>query len=100
MGSLRVLRADDHALVRAGMRALLGELPGIEVVAETGDGREALRLVRERKPDIALLDISIPEPNGLEGVGRMPPDHPNTPAIHPSLAGDHEAVRRALSARP
>src|SRR5206468_341595 len=49
MSSLRVLLADDHALVRAGMRALLGELPGIEVVAETGDGREALQLVRERK---------------------------------------------------
>src|SRR5437879_10756976 len=98
MSSLRVLLADDHALVRAGMRALLGELPGIEVVAETGDGREALRLVRERKPDMALLDISMPELNGLEVVGRIARDHPNTRAIILSMHGDDESVRRALVA--
>jgi len=98
MSSLRVLLADDHALVRAGMRALLAELPGIEVVAETGDGREALRLVRERKPDIALLDISMPELNGLEVVGRIAHDHPNTRAIILSMHGDDESVRRALVA--
>ena len=98
MTSLRVLLADDHALVRAGMRALLAELPGIEVVAETGDGREALRLVRERKPDIALLDISMPELNGLEVVGRIAHDHPNTRVIIVSMHGDDESVRRALVA--
>ena len=98
MSSLRVLLADDHALVRAGMRALLAELPGIEVVAETGDGRETLRLVRERKPDIALLDISMPELNGLEVVGRIARDHPNTRAIILSMHGDDESVRRALVA--
>ena len=98
MSSLCVLLADDHALVRAGMRALLGELPGIEVVAETGDGREALRLVRERKPDIALLDISMPELNGLEVVGRIAHDHPNTRVIIVSMHGDDESVRRALVA--
>ena len=98
MSALRVLLADDHALVRAGMRALLAELPGIEVVAESGDGREALRLVRERKPDIALLDISMPELNGLEVVGRIAHDHPNTRAIILSMHGDDESVRRALVA--
>ena len=98
MSALRVLLADVHALVRAGMRALLAELPGIEVVAETGDGREALRLVRERKPDIALLDISMPELNGLEVVGRIAHDHPNTRAIILSMHGDDESVRRALVA--
>ena len=98
MSSLRVLLADDHALVRAGMRALLAELPGIEVVAESGDGREALRLVRERKPDIALLDISMPELNGLEVVGRIAHDHPNTRVIMVSMHGDDESVRRALVA--
>jgi len=98
MSALRVLLADDHALVRAGMRALLAELPGIEVVAESGDGREALRLVRERKPDIALLDISMPELNGLEVVGRIARDHPNTRAIILSMHGDDESVRRALVA--
>src|SRR5439155_17294558 len=66
MSTLRLLLADDHALVRAGMLALRSELPGVTVVAEAGDGREALRLIRERKRDIALLDISMPGLNGME----------------------------------
>ena len=67
-------------------------------MAETGDGREALRLVRECKPDIALLDISMPELNGLEVVGRIAHDHPNTRVIIVSMHGDDESVRRALVA--
>ncbi len=98
MSALRVLLADDHALVRAGMRALLGEVPGIEVVAETGDGREALRLTRERRPDIALLDISMPGLNGLEVVARIAHDHPTTRVIIVSMHADDESVRRALAA--
>jgi len=98
MSTLRVLLADDHALVRAGMRALLGEVPGIEVVAETGDGREAMRLTRERRPDIALLDISMPGLNGLEVVARIAHDHPATRVIIVSMHGDDESVRRALAA--
>ena len=98
MSALRVLLADDHALVRAGMRALLNELPGVEVVAETGDGREALRLVRERKPEIALIDISMPGLNGLEVAARIAHEHPTTRVIMVSMHGDDESVRRALVA--
>jgi DNA-binding NarL/FixJ family response regulator len=98
MSVLRVLLADDHALVRAGMRALLSELPGIEVVAETGDGREALRLVREHRPDIALLDISMPGLNGLEVASRIVHDYAKTRVIIVSMHGDDESVRRALVA--
>ncbi len=98
MTVLRVLLADDHTLVRAGMRALLSELTGIEVVGETGDGREALRLVRERKPDIALVDISMPGLNGLEVASRIVHDHPRTRVIIVSMHGDEESVRRALVA--
>jgi DNA-binding NarL/FixJ family response regulator len=98
MSSLRLLLADDHTLVRAGMRALLSELPGVEVVGETGDGREALRLVRERKPDIALIDISMPGLNGLEVAARIGHDHPATRVIIVSMHGDDESVRRALVA--
>jgi DNA-binding NarL/FixJ family response regulator len=96
MSALRLLLADDHALVRAGMRSLLSELPGVEVVAETGDGREALRLVRERKPDIALIDISMPGLNGLEVAARIAHEHPATRVIIVSMHGDDESVRRAL----
>jgi DNA-binding NarL/FixJ family response regulator len=98
MSSLRLLLADDHALVRAGMRALLNELPGVEVVAETGDGREALRLVREQRPDIALIDISMPGLNGLEVASRIVHDHPTTRVVIVSMHGDDESVRRALVA--
>jgi len=98
MSALRLLVADDHALVRAGMLALLAELPGVTVVAETGDGREALRLIRERKPDIALLDISMPGLNGLEVAARVAQEHPATRVIMVSMHGDDESVRRALVA--
>jgi DNA-binding NarL/FixJ family response regulator len=95
---LRILLADDHALVRAGLRALLSELPGVEVVAETGDGREAVRLVRQHKPDIALMDISMPGLNGLDAAARITHDHPATRIIIVSMHGDDESVRRALVA--
>ena len=97
MSALRLVLADDHALVRAGMRALLSELPGIEVVAETGDGHEALRLIRERKPDIALIDISMPGLHGLEVAARIRHDYPATRVIIVSMHGDDESVRRALA---
>lgn len=96
--SLRLVLADDHALVRAGLRALLTELPGVEVVGEAGDGRDVLRLVRERKPDIALIDISMPGLNGLDVAARIAHDRPDTRVIIVSMHGDDETVRRALKA--
>lgn len=98
MKTLRILLADDHALVRAGMLALLRELPGVTVVADTGDGREALRLIREHKPDIALIDISMPGLNGLEVAARVAQDHAGTRVIIVSMHSDDESVRRALMA--
>lgn len=95
---LRLILADDHALVRAGLSALLSELPGVEVVGEAGDGREVLRLVRERKPDIALIDISMPGLNGLDVAARIAHDRPDTRVIIVSMHGDDETVRRALKA--
>ena len=80
MKTTRVLLADDHALVRAGIRALLEKMTGIEVVAEAGDGREALELIRNHLPNLVLLDIAIPELNGLEGCGQFPqPAHQRRP---------------------
>jgi len=96
LSSLRLLLADDHALVRAGMRALLSELNGVEVVAETGDGLEALQLIREKKPDLALLDITMPGLNGLDVAARVTKELPRTKVIIVSMHGDDESVRRAL----
>jgi DNA-binding NarL/FixJ family response regulator len=70
MNTTRVLLADDHALVRAGIRSLLEKMTGIQVVAEAGDGREALELIKKQLPDVVLMDIAIPELNGLEALAR------------------------------
>jgi DNA-binding NarL/FixJ family response regulator len=71
---IRVLVADDQELVRAGLRGLLGLDPGIEVVAEAGDGTAALRLVREHRPDVALVDIRMPGVDGLAVTRRITAD--------------------------
>ncbi len=68
---IRVLLADDHAIVREGLRALLEREPDIQVVAEAGDGREALRLAQETRPDVVALDLSMPLLNGLEAARQM-----------------------------
>jgi len=78
--SVAVLIADDQALVRAGFRAILDEQPGIRVVGEAGDGRDAIDLVRRRRPDVVLMDIQMPDINGLEAARRIlaeaDDDHP------------------------
>lgn len=68
---IRVLLADDHVLVREGLRALLARETDIQVVAEAGDGRKALLLAQETHPDVAVLDLSMPLLNGLEAVRQM-----------------------------
>lgn len=93
-----VLLADDHGLVRAGIRSLLENIDNIEVVAETGDGRQVLRLVKERKPRLALLDIAMPSLNGLEAATRIHRDFPETSVIMLSMHSNEEYVLQALRA--
>jgi DNA-binding NarL/FixJ family response regulator len=95
---IRVLLADDHVLVRAGIRALLQQIAGVEVVAEASDGREALRLIGEHQPDVALLDISMPEMNGLEVAARAGAEFPGVRIIMLSMHASEEYVLRALQA--
>jgi DNA-binding NarL/FixJ family response regulator len=71
MNSLRLLVADDHEVVRRGLCALLGGQPDWEIVAEARDGREAVRMAKECKPDVAVLDISMPGLNGLEAARQI-----------------------------
>lgn len=98
MSTLRIVLADDHALVRAGIRALIESIPNVTVVGEAGDGREALRLVEEKSPDIALLDMAMPEISGLsatESIARM---HPGVKVIILSMHQSPEFVMHALRA--
>jgi DNA-binding NarL/FixJ family response regulator len=98
MSPVRVLLADDHTLVRAGIRSLLESLPGVEVIAESGDGREALELILQHGPDVALLDIGMPGLNGLEVARRTAEESPRTRSIILSMHADATYVRQALRA--
>ena len=94
----RILLADDHALVRAGIRALLESLPGVEVVGETGDGLEAVEHVRRDPPDAILLDITLPGLNGLEAAARIAKLDVPTRVLMLSMHASAEYAARALAA--
>jgi DNA-binding NarL/FixJ family response regulator len=98
MQPIRILLADDHALVRAGIRALVQRVSGLEVVAEASDGREALRLVRDCQPDVVLMDIAMPELNGLDALPRIVKQHPKVAVIILSMHASREYVLQALQA--
>jgi DNA-binding NarL/FixJ family response regulator len=98
MKPIRILLVDDHQLVRAGIQALLRGLAGVEVVAEAGDGREALRLLAVHHPDIVLMDIMMPGMNGLEATARIGKDFPQTRVIVLSVNASEEYVLQAIRA--
>ena len=94
----RVLIADDHLLVRAGIRALIESIDGVTVVAEANDGREAVDLAATLRPDIALLDVTMPGLNGLEAATRLREASPATRVIILSMHANDAYVRTALKA--
>ncbi|HKU41106.1 MAG TPA: response regulator transcription factor [Polyangiales bacterium] len=95
---MRVLLADDHVLVRAGIRALLEALPDVEVVAEVGDGRAALDQLNALRPDVAFLDIGMPGLNGIEVAERAAREVPATRIVMLSMHSSSNHVTRALRA--
>jgi DNA-binding NarL/FixJ family response regulator len=95
---IRIVLAEDHKLIRAGIRALLRAVPDTVVVAETGDGHEALSLIREHRPEVAILDISMPGLNGLDVAARVSKDAPKTHIIILSVHTSEEFVSSALNA--
>jgi len=96
VSAIRVVLADDHALVRAGIRALLERLPGVEVVGEAANGREALELVEKSAPNVILLDISMAELGGLEALPRIVKDFQAVKVLMLSRHANEEYVLRAL----
>jgi DNA-binding NarL/FixJ family response regulator len=98
MPLIRVLIADDHNLVRAGIRALLQNIEGVEVIGEASDGRAALESIREKRPDVALVDIAMPGLNGMEVAARVAKEVPQVRVLMLSMHANEEYVLQALRA--
>jgi len=96
--TIRVVLADDHALVRAGMRSLLNGMAQVEVVGEAASGEEALELARRELPDVVLMDIAMKGMSGLEAASRMRENHPAVRVVILSMHAGEEYVLQALRA--
>jgi DNA-binding NarL/FixJ family response regulator len=96
MKPIKVILVDDHTLVRAGIRSLIQNISGVEVIAEANNGRDAIRLIDELIPDLVLLDIAMPELNGLEVISRISKDNTDTKIIILSMHTNEEYVVQAL----
>src|SRR5580765_5621301 len=79
--TIRIILADDHPIVRAGIRTELEKLPGVQIAGEASDGREALDLIRTHQPDLVFMDISMRGLNGLEATSRITKEFPKTRVI-------------------
>ncbi|MCS7314223.1 MAG: response regulator transcription factor [Bryobacterales bacterium] len=98
MSKIRILLADDHAVVRKGLRFLLERQPGMEVVGEASDGREAVRLAAELKPHVVVMDIGMPQLNGIEAAAQIVKQNPQIHVVMLSVHSDESYLLRALTA--
>ncbi len=96
MKPVRLLIADDHTLVRAGLSKLIGALPGMEVAGEAGDGLALIALVAQTQPDLVLMDIAMPGLNGLDACAQLTREHPAVKVLILSMHQNEEYVRQAL----
>ncbi len=98
MSALRILVADDHTIIRSGLRMLLERQPGFEVVGEAADGRQAVELARGLRPDVAMLDIAMPNLNGIEAARQICAELPKIRIVILSVHSDEAYVLKALKA--
>jgi DNA-binding NarL/FixJ family response regulator len=96
LNPIRILLADDHTVIRRGLRALLERQSGFTIVAEAADGREAVELAATLDPDVAVVDIGMPNVNGIEAAGRITDKRPETAVVILSMHADESYVLRAL----
>ncbi|MGE5644675.1 MAG: response regulator [Acidobacteriota bacterium] len=95
---IRILLADDHAMVRQGFRMILAAQPDMEIAGEAGNGREAVELAMELKPDVVVMDVAMPELNGIEATRRIAASLPRTRVLALSMYKDSVYVREILRA--
>jgi DNA-binding NarL/FixJ family response regulator len=98
MDRIRVVIADDHGILREGIKALLASVPDVEVVGEAADGRAAVEMCCKLDPDVVLMDIAMPGLGGLEATLQLRKDHPRTRVLVLTQYEDREYVRRFLNA--
>jgi len=98
MTPLRIVIVDDHAVVRRGIRALLESQPGWEIVGEAATGREAVDLAKRLQPDIVIMDLSLPELNGLDATRQIVKDSPRTEVLVLTMHQSEELARNVLQA--
>ena len=95
---IRILLADDHAMVRQGFRMILSSQPDMEIVGEAGNGREAVEQAEKLQPDIVVMDVAMPELNGIEATRRLATSSPRTRVLALSMHKDSVYVREILRA--
>jgi DNA-binding NarL/FixJ family response regulator len=98
MKKLRILLADDHIVMRTGLRALLERQPNLEVVGESENGREAIDLVSSLRPDVVVMDVGMPVLNGIEATKTIVTQHPTVAVVILSMYVDESYIMRALKA--
>jgi two-component system, NarL family, response regulator NreC len=98
MPRIRILLADDHAVVRQGFRMILGAQTDLEIVGEAGNGREAVELAAKLRPDVVVMDVTMPELNGIEATRRLTAENPHIRVVALSMHKDSVYVREILRA--
>ncbi|NML43393.1 response regulator transcription factor [Ramlibacter sp. G-1-2-2] len=98
MQSIKVILADDHDLVRTGIKAVLLAIPGVEVVGEARDGEQLLALLERVRPDVVVTDISMPGIDGISAIARIHQRHPELPVLMLSMYETPDFIRRAVAA--
>jgi DNA-binding NarL/FixJ family response regulator len=95
---MKVLLADDHRIVREGLRSLLESQPDMQVVAEAADGRQAVEMARDVSPDVVVMDVAMPQLNGIEATRQIAADEPGMKVVALSMHSDRRYVSEALKA--